>query len=284
MPLWIRQLFTRRRRYEDLSVSIREHLEERIDELTDGGMDRRAAEQKARREFGNIALIEERSREVWQWRLLESLWADARYALRQIRRSPGYAATVIGTLAVGIGSAAAMFTVVDHVLLRPTRYPDAGRLVALEETNSAATTYSWPAPWLDIEQWRAQGRSFSAIEFSARLPGRNYLNGDVAAPQVDGERVSPNLFRMLGVHPALGRDFDLELHGSTMLLMGVALGTALALASGRLVGGFLYGVSAHDGTTLVAAAMLLLSSGLTAAYLPARRAAGADPMEALRAE
>jgi predicted permease len=215
MPHWIRQLFTRSRRYEDISVSIREHLEERIDELTDGGMDRRAAEQTARREFGNFALIEERSREVWQSRLLESLWADARYALRQIRRSPGYAATVIGTLAVGIGAAAAMFTVVDHVLLRPTRYPDAGRLVALEETDAATTTYSRPAPWLDIEQWRAQSQSFSGIEFSARLPGRNYLNRGAGALQVDGERVSANLFRMLGVRPALGRDYDPELPGST---------------------------------------------------------------------
>jgi putative ABC transport system permease protein len=122
---------------------------------------------------------------------------------------------VMGTLAVGIGAAAAMFTVVDHVLVRPTRYPDAGRLVALEETDAAATTYSWPAPWLDIEQWRAQSRSFSGIEFSSRLAGRNYLNGEAAALQVDGERVSANLFRMLGVRPALGRDFDPELHGST---------------------------------------------------------------------
>jgi predicted permease len=207
MPHWIRQLFTRRRRYEDISVSIREHLEERIDELTACGMDRRAAEQTARREFGNMPLIEERSREVWQSRLLESLWADARYSLRQIRRSPGYATTVIGTLAVGIGAAAAMFTVVDHVLLRPTRYPDAGRLVALNET-TGETAYSWPVPWLDIEQWRAQSKSFSGIEFSTRLPGRSYLNGEAAALQVDGEKVSPDLFRMLGVHPAIGRDFD----------------------------------------------------------------------------
>ena len=208
MPNWIRQLFTRRRRYEDISVSIQEHLQERIDELADGGMDRRTAEQTARREFGNVPLIEERSREVWQSHLLESLWADTRYALRQIRRSPGYAATVIGTLAVGIGAAAAMFTVVDHVLLRPTRYPDAGRLVAIEETDATTTTYSRPAPWLDIEQWRAQSQSFSGIEFSARLAGRNYLNGEAGALQVDGERVSGNLFRMLGVRPALGRDFD----------------------------------------------------------------------------
>jgi predicted permease len=208
MPNWIRQLFKRRRRYEDISVSIREHLQERIDELADVGMDRRTAEQTARREFGNVPLIEERSREVWQSRLLESLWADTRYALRQIRRSPGYAATVIGTLAVGIGAAAAMFTVVDHVLLRPTRYPDASRLVAIEETDATTTTYSRPAPWMDIEQWRAQTQSFSGIEFSARLAGRNYLNGEAGALQVDGERVSGSLFRMLGVRPALGRDFD----------------------------------------------------------------------------
>ena len=227
MPNWIRQLFTRRRRYEDISVSIREHLQERIDELADGGMDRRTAEQTARLEFGNVPLIEERSREVWQSHLLESLWADTRYALRQIRRSPGYAATVIGTLAVGIGAAAAMFTVVDHVLLRPTRYPDAGRLVAIEETDATTTTYSRPAPWLDIEQWRAQSQSFSGIEFSARLAGRNYLNGEAGALQVDGERVSGNLFRMLGVRPALGRDFDPAVSASTSNTGTIVLSDAI---------------------------------------------------------
>jgi ABC-type antimicrobial peptide transport system permease subunit len=69
-----------------------------------------------------------------------------------------------------------------------------------------------------------------------------------------------------------------------MLLVGVAAGAGLALLSGRLVRGFLYGVNAHDGWTLAGAAVLLLLSGLLAAYLPARRAAGVDPMEALRAE
>jgi len=95
--------------------------------------------------------------------------------------------------------------------------------------------------------------------------------------------------RELGVRIALGASrgdllWLVMRQAGAMILLGVALGSGLALASGRLVGGFLYGVSAHDGATLVAAAMLLLISGLTAAYLPARRAAGADPMEALRAE
>ncbi|HEY1804959.1 MAG TPA: ABC transporter permease [Terracidiphilus sp.] len=206
MTRWIRQLFTRSRRYEDISTSIREHLEERVDELMESGMKRTTAEQTARREFGNVALVEERSREVWQWSWLESLWADAKYALRQMRRSPGYAATVIATLALGIGAAATMFTVVDHVLLRPTPYREAGKLVALEETDGS--DYSWLVPWLDIAEWRAQSRSFDQIEFAARLNGRNYLNDNATALQVDAERVSSGLFQMLGIRPSMGRDFD----------------------------------------------------------------------------
>jgi ABC-type antimicrobial peptide transport system permease subunit len=69
-----------------------------------------------------------------------------------------------------------------------------------------------------------------------------------------------------------------------MLLAGMAVGLAMAWASGRLVSGFLYGVKAHDGWTLAGAAVVLFLSGMLAAYLPARRAAGVNPMEALRAE
>jgi predicted permease len=95
--------------------------------------------------------------------------------------------------------------------------------------------------------------------------------------------------RELGVRIALGAGRGNLLwlvmrQAGAMLLAGVTVGSALALGSGRLVHGFLYGVSPHDGSTLAAAAALLLVSGLTAAYLPARRAAGIDPVEALRSE
>lgn len=203
---WLKSIFARRRHYEDISVSIREHLEERA----------------ARREFGNVTLTEERSREAWQWRRLEALWADARYALRQVRRSPGYAIGVVGTLALGIGAAAAMFTVVDHVLLRPTAYQGPERLVALEETNGASTSYTWPAPWLDIADWQAQSRSFSEIAFSVNAArrfktqrGRSYLVGQSSATQVDAEAVSSNLFSMLGVQPKLGRGFSAQTQSAT---------------------------------------------------------------------
>jgi hypothetical protein len=94
---WLTQLFTRRRRYDELSESIREHLDERIADLMDRGMRRKQAEQAARREFGNVTRIEERSREVWQWPTAESLWADVKYGARQMGKAPGFAATVVLT-------------------------------------------------------------------------------------------------------------------------------------------------------------------------------------------
>ena len=76
---WLRQIFSRRRRYDDVSVTIHEHLNEKIDELMEEGMSREQAETKARREFGNVTQIEERSREAWQWPAIESVLYDLKF-------------------------------------------------------------------------------------------------------------------------------------------------------------------------------------------------------------
>lgn len=127
----LNRLFRRSSRYDDLTVSIQEHIEERAEELMEEGMPRKAAEEAAQREFGNVALIQQRSREVWQWPLVESILADLKFTLRRLRKSPGFTATVLLTLAIGIGANATVFSVVDSVLLKPLPYPDSGRLVAL---------------------------------------------------------------------------------------------------------------------------------------------------------
>jgi hypothetical protein len=97
-------LFSRRRRYDELSESIREHLDEKIADLIDRGMTPEQAEQVARREFGNVTRIEQSSREVWQWPTLESLWADLKYSLRRLRRGPLFTAVCLITLAVAVGA------------------------------------------------------------------------------------------------------------------------------------------------------------------------------------
>jgi hypothetical protein len=128
---WILQILSRRRRYDDISVSIQEHMEDRIEELMDDGISRKHAEQKARREFGNVALLEQRSREVWQWPALESILADLKFTFRRLRKSPGFTATVLLTLAIGIGANTAIFSVLNSILLRPLPYPNSEQLVSL---------------------------------------------------------------------------------------------------------------------------------------------------------
>src|ERR1700686_51158 len=99
-----KRIFSRPRRYDDLSVSIQEHIEERTEELMEDGMPRAQAEQTARHEFGNVALLEQRSREVWQWPALESILFDLKLVGRRLKKSPGFTATVLLTLTIGIGA------------------------------------------------------------------------------------------------------------------------------------------------------------------------------------
>ena len=88
----------KRRRYNELSESIREHLEEKIEDLMEVGLSREDATHAAHREFGNVTLIEERSREVWQWPRLESVLGDVKYSAKRLCRSPGFTVMVVLTL------------------------------------------------------------------------------------------------------------------------------------------------------------------------------------------
>ena len=101
-------------------------------------MSQKEAERTARREFGNVTLIEQRSREVWQWPTLESLWAHAKYALRRLRRAPLFTAIALITLAVAVGANTVIFSVVNGVLLKPLSYPNPDRLIAVEHSSQEA--------------------------------------------------------------------------------------------------------------------------------------------------
>jgi predicted permease len=227
MPL-LNRLFQRGRRYDDLSVSVKEHLAERTEELIEEGMGRKEAEQAARREFGNIALIQQRSREEWQWPLLESLLADLKLTCRRLFKSPGFAITVLLTLAIGIGANSAVFTVINRVLLRPLPYPDSNRLAALTLEAPGAGGLASFSNGLQLSAsmyftFAQHNRSFQSIGVWTT---RNANVTGLGQPEeVHTALVSDGVLETLDVPAAAGRWFshsDQDPHGAmtTMLSYG----------------------------------------------------------------
>jgi putative ABC transport system permease protein len=203
---WLTQLFTRRRRYNELSETIREHLDEKIADLMDRGLTREQAEHTARREFGNVTRIEERCREVWQWPTLESILADVKYAFRQLTKSPGFALTAVLTLALGTGADTAIFSVVNTVLLRSLPYRDPGRLVWVTERFALA----WSPGAVfgpDYVAWQRENSAFKQIEaFQSGGPNTSLTTRGTPIA-VRATSVTPGFLSMLGASPILGRSF-----------------------------------------------------------------------------
>ncbi len=203
----IKQFFLRRRIYDELTEEIRQHLDEKTEELMREGMSREEAEYAARRDFGNVTRIEERGREAWMWPLIESLWADARYAVRQLVKNFGFAATAIITLALGIGATTAIFSLVEAVLLQPLPFPEPDRLVWIDQQDHslpgvAPESLSYP----DYFDWRAQNHTLSGI--ASYVGSGVVFQNPSGSERVEAQIVSANFFDVLGVGPVLGRDFQ----------------------------------------------------------------------------
>ena len=129
---WLARIFRRRQLRDELAEELHEHVEEKTEQLMRlENLPRAEARQAALRAFGNLTLLEEQSREVWQWSRLESVLTDLKFAFRRLRKSPGFAGTVLLTLAIGIGANTAVYSVVSSVLLKPLPYPDGDQLVSL---------------------------------------------------------------------------------------------------------------------------------------------------------
>jgi predicted permease len=206
---WFMRLFSRRRRYDDLALSISEHIAERSEELMDDGMPRAEAEQTARREFGNLALLEQRSREVWQWPTAESLLGDVRFALRQLIKSPSFTVTAVATLALGIAVNATMFSLVSAFLLPHLPGRDLESMVVVSTVNPDASFQADTNP-VSPPNYFAWGRDTSV--FYAVTAANEFLTGSLSGSAQQPEpisyaAVSANYFSVLGVSPQLGRGF-----------------------------------------------------------------------------
>lgn len=196
-----------RRRADDIDEEIATHIAMDVEARVARGESPEAARQAAMREFGNPLLVRETTRRMWAGEWLEHVMQDVRYAWRQSLRAPGFSLVVIGTLAIGLGATAAMFTVVNRVLLEKLPYRDPSRLVLIHADGRRGEV--WSAPWLDVQMWRQQARSFQEIAVSRADFAATFLEGQSATQRVDRMWVSPNLFRVLGVAPAMGHGFTI---------------------------------------------------------------------------
>ena len=196
---WLKQLFSRRRFYGDLSEEIREHLEEKIEELVASGMPRKEAARAARREFGNVILIEEDSRKVWQWPSIENFLRDLRYGLRGLRKSPGFTAVAVLTLALGIGANTSVFSLSNFVLMRPLAVLDAERVTVV--SHGGHPLFSYP----NYRDYQDRNQSFTA--FAASNPTESSLDYEGESRATAAEAVSASYSEVMSVQPLLGRWF-----------------------------------------------------------------------------
>src|SRR6266581_5107403 len=202
---WVKRLFLRRRLYGDLSEEIREHLKEKIEELVAAGMPRKEAAYAARREFGNVTLSEEDGREVWRWPSIESFFADLRYGLRALRKTPAFSLTVIITLCLGIGLNSAIFSMVTGILLRDPPVKEPEHIVVITWANPEKGSDRNPISASEFSALREQGHFFTEI---AAASYEDLVMTRGGQPElITTAQATPNYFELLGVPALVGRTF-----------------------------------------------------------------------------
>ncbi len=210
VPLRLRSLFRRKPVEQELDEELRFHLDQRIAANVASGMAPDEAARASRVALGNQPLIRERTQDAWSWRWLDEARQDVRHALRGLRKSPAFATTAVVTLALSAGSATAIFSVVDAVVLRALPFDQPDRLVALGNRSVAR-----PAPRLnriapqDFLDWQQRQQVLDGL--AAFVPASpTLLEPGVAPEELHAVRVSASFFDVLRVPALLGRTFAPE--------------------------------------------------------------------------
>ncbi len=195
-----------RRRKADLERELRSDLDLEEEEQRESGLSPEEARYAARRALGNATLIKEHTHEAWGWRRWERFLQDLQYALRQLRRSPGFAAAAILTLALGIGASTSIFSVADAVLLRPLPYPNPEQLVRVWEQMPNGHRPNLAES--NFEDFLIQNNTFARL--AAYDFGIASVSGGREPARVNVAAVSSGFFPTLGVQPLRGRLFVTE--------------------------------------------------------------------------
>ena len=201
----LNMLLHRRQFDADLEEEMRLHLELRQEEQLQSGVTADDARATARRRFGNTTYIKEESHLAWGWEWFENLAQDARYGARMLRKSPGFSAVAVLTMALGIGATTAIFSVVDATLLHPLPYPQPEQLVSIEDDLPGVSAHD---VGMSEPEWQDLQRSGIFEYVSPTQFDENNLTGSSQPARVRILIVAPNYFALLGVKPQLGRIFD----------------------------------------------------------------------------
>ena len=234
---WLDGLIGRSRFERDMEEELRSHIQIRADDLAGRGLTRAEAQRQARLEFGAVEAYKEECREARHLRLLDDLGGDLRLAARSLRRTPGFTAAAVISLALGIGANTAIYSVVDAALLRPLPYRDPDRLVAVYENHvirgSPHNNFA-VANYVDL-----QTAASSLPELAGSMPTGRALTGVEIPEQVSGGMVTGNAFTMLGTAAALGRTLlpeDSDPRKPAVVLLSHAFWTRKFGGDPRIVG------------------------------------------------
>ena len=204
-------LFHQRKLDAELDEELREHIELAIAENLRRGMSADEARTTALREFGGITQTKERYREQRGIPALETLARDARYAVRQLRRNPGFTLTVIFTLALSIGANTAVFSIVNALLLRGLPYPHPERMGAIFARRSGSEAFEG-RNWINGKQWELLRDNVPSLigGLSGAMSNGANLQAGSSVEYIRAARISAHYLDVLGIHPAVGRNFTEE--------------------------------------------------------------------------
>ncbi len=226
LRLRCRTLFRRQQIVQQLSDEMQFHLDQQVTEYVAAGMSQEEARYAALRVFGNSTLLKEQASETWGWMRLERIGQDLRYGLRMLRRNPVSTAAALLTIAIGIGANAAVFSVVNSVLLKPLSYPRSQELVALHQVAPGAAGLADFRDGLLLSPsmyftYAEQNQTFQAL--GVWIPGTANITGLAEPEQVRAISVSDGVLQALAVPPALGRWFlqeDQNPNGPERVMLG----------------------------------------------------------------
>ena len=208
MSIWrdltrgLRALINRTKTDHDIADEVEHYLEQATSTFERSGLSPEEARRAARLELGNVTAVREQMREYGWENLIDTVAADLRYGVRRLCSTPGFTVAAALTLALGIGASTAIFSAVKPILLEPLPYPDAGRLTMIWDGQHSANEVTFGTYRELVER----SRSFESI--AVMKPLQITLTGTGEPERVNGQYVSADYFRVLGVRPALGRDFQ----------------------------------------------------------------------------